>query len=592
MLDPRLYRAALVPLLLAVIVCAFSLQNRPEAVQTTLPPDAFDARGAMARLTDLGDRFADRRPGGGDDEALAAEVAARFRELSGPRRADGLDAFPVRVERFRADTIDGPRELTTVIARRAGAPGPGLVVVAHRDAAARGSRAELSGTAALLELARVASEVQLRRTITFVSTSGGSGGSAGARTLARQLAGDPAGAVLVLGDMAGERVRKPFVVPWGNGRSQAPLRLTRSVEAAVRTEAGVDPGAARASAQAARLALPGTVGEQGPLVDAGLPAVLLSVSGERGPRPGERVLEERMGAFGRSALRAILALDAGPAITAPPTADLVTLRKVLPAWAIRLLVGALLLPLLLVGIDGLARAGRRGERVGAALAWLGRAALPVLAALVAARLLHLVGVLPSPPSPLPAAGVQTGGQESAAMAVLVLVAVLVLLVARPHGRFAGPGAGVVLVVVLTLVAAAVWVASPVAALVLVLPAHLWLLLAAVPDLRIRRPVALLLVVAGLLPAVLVGLVRMRQLGVPVGDLPAFALALAAGGHIGPLSWPVWSLLAACAAAALALAWRLPGRPPDPVTTGAVTSRGPVGYAGPGSLGGTASALRR
>ena len=40
MLDARIYRAALVPVLLAVIVCAFSLQDRPTAVTTTLAPDA------------------------------------------------------------------------------------------------------------------------------------------------------------------------------------------------------------------------------------------------------------------------------------------------------------------------------------------------------------------------------------------------------------------------------------------------------------------------------------------------------------------------------------------------------------------------
>ena len=41
MLDVRIYRAALVPVLLAVIVCAFSLQDQPSPVTTTLAPDAF-----------------------------------------------------------------------------------------------------------------------------------------------------------------------------------------------------------------------------------------------------------------------------------------------------------------------------------------------------------------------------------------------------------------------------------------------------------------------------------------------------------------------------------------------------------------------
>ena len=41
MLDGRIYRAALVPVLLVLIVCAFSLKDQPPALQTTLAPDAF-----------------------------------------------------------------------------------------------------------------------------------------------------------------------------------------------------------------------------------------------------------------------------------------------------------------------------------------------------------------------------------------------------------------------------------------------------------------------------------------------------------------------------------------------------------------------
>ena len=50
------------------------------------------------------------------------------------------------------------------------------MILAHRDAAdARLARRELSGTAALLELARVFAARETQRTIVLVSTSGGSG---------------------------------------------------------------------------------------------------------------------------------------------------------------------------------------------------------------------------------------------------------------------------------------------------------------------------------------------------------------------------------------------------------------------------------
>jgi hypothetical protein len=354
---------------------------------------------------------------------------------------------------------------------------------------------------------------------------------------------------------------------------------------AIRAEARTGPGGSRASAQLARLALPGTVGEQGPLVSAGLPAVLLSVSGERPPRPGERVLEPRMAAFGRAALRSVLALDAGPVIAGGPVHDVVTLRKVLPGWALRLLVAALLLPALIAAVDAMARANRRGEPVGAALVWVLRAALPLLAALAAARVLGLVGWLPFPPSPLPAPGLSAGARELAAIAVVVLVAALVLLLVRPHGPLRGPGAGAAVAGVIALVAAVTWVRSPAAALLLAVPAHLWLLLAAAPGL-LRRVSALAVVALGVLPVALAIGVRVAQLGVPAEDVPVLWLAIAAGGHLGALSWPAWSLLAACTAAALSLAWRIPSgraRPAPPA------ARGP---AGPGRLTGAASALRR
>ncbi len=71
------------------------------------------------------------------------------------------------------------------------------------------------------------------------------------------------------------------------------------------------------------------------------------------------------------------------------------------------------------------------------------------------------------------------------------------------------------------------------------------------------------------------------------------LALA-GGHAGPLGVLAWSVALACGVAAASVAARKrrrrhgPGDDDEP----AVTIRGPAGYAGPGSLGGTESALRR
>ncbi len=350
MLDSRIYRAALVPVLLALIVCAFSLQDRPRPIGTTLAPDAFSESRATADLDALARAYPDRRPGDAGDEALAARLAAAFRRLG---------SYQVSQRSFAAETAEGERRLTTVLARQVGQPGPGLVVVAHRDALGRGARAELSGTAAMLELARIVSG-QLRRTITFASVSGGSAGAGGTRDLVAHL--DTPDAVLVLGSMGGATVRRPFVTAWASGGRAAALRLQRTVEAAVRKEAGTNPGGARARTQWVRLATGLTTGEQGPLVAGGLRAVQLSVAGERPPPANDRIVPGRTQAFGRAALRSITALDNAPDLHDPPTHALATLRKVMPEWAVRLLVGALLLAPLVVSVDGFAARGVAASR--------------------------------------------------------------------------------------------------------------------------------------------------------------------------------------------------------------------------------------
>ena len=169
-----------------------------------------------------------------------------------------------------------------------------IVVLSHRDSLARPGLAELSGTAAMLELARLFRARELRKTLVLVSTSGATQGFTGARAWAERAAGGPIDAVLVLGDVAGApRREKPWVVPWSLGSGPAPLALQRTVENAVRAEVG-RPGGSRATAQWIRRALPLTVSEQGVVADASLPAVLIGVSGERGPRPGEPVRRGRL----------------------------------------------------------------------------------------------------------------------------------------------------------------------------------------------------------------------------------------------------------------------------------------------------------
>jgi Peptidase family M28 len=591
MLDARIYRAALVPVLLAAIVCAFSLGDQPPAIGTTLAPDAFSGARAMRELQALSSAYPDRRPGGPGDAGLARRVAGELRGMA--------PAYEVATHRFAGRTIDGRRTLETIMARQVGEPGPELVVVSHRDAAGRGAAAELSATAAMLEVARVVAGGRLRRTVTFVSTSGGSGGAAGARDLVDRLSGNPIDAVLVLGDVASPRPRRPVTVGWSDGSELGPLRLERTLDEAVRDEVSASPGGPSLATQWTRLAFPGTLGEQGPLVAAGLPAVLLSASGERPPGAGTPVDENRLQAYGRAALRSLVALDGGPALADGPARDIVTLRKVLPAWTVRLLIGVLLLAPLLVTVDGFARARRRHHPIAPWLGWIGAAAAPFVLAAAVATVLGLTGVpAAAPPSPVPAGAVAVDGGGRVAL-IVVGVVLLLAVAARPlllramggRKRLEGPGAGAALLVAWCALALLLWIVNPFAAGFMVPAAHLWLLVAA-PGVRLRRPVALALVALSLVPFGIAALILAGQYGYGPLDFGWALLLAVAGAHIGPISWLFWSLAAGCAIAAVVLAWRTPRPPPHERVEPQITVRGPVGYAGPGSLGGTESALRR
>ncbi len=51
----------------------------------------------------------------------------------------------------------------------------------------------------------------------------------GAKQAAEEAPG-PVDAVIVLGDLATERLTKPFVIPWSTGRQPAPMALERTLQ--------------------------------------------------------------------------------------------------------------------------------------------------------------------------------------------------------------------------------------------------------------------------------------------------------------------------------------------------------------------------
>jgi hypothetical protein len=584
--DWRVYRAAMVPLVLALLVSAFSLGDLPPPRTSTLAPDAFDGTVAFNLLGELSAAYPDRRPGSEGDRVLARFVVHAFRTAT----------FNEHLRRFSGQTIDGQRQLETAVGTRAGVVNDQIVLLAHRDAAHRGSMAELSGTAALLELAHVLSGRVTQHTVTLVSTTGGSGGDAGAVDFARRTGG-PVDAVIVLGDLASTHRRSPVVVPWSEQSGMAPVRLRRTLDWAVAMEVGRPAGQTSPAGQFARLAFPLTITEQGPLLVHGLAAETLQASGERGPASGAPVDEATLQGFGRAALRTLNALDTSPRVDARTDRGLVFGHRVFPSWAVWLVSGALLLAPVLAAVDGFARGRRRRSAGSPGVRWALTLVFPFLLTAAVAAVFGRLGVFGATPATpvLPSAVPVQGGALAGVGAVFVLSWLLrgALLrrlgVSDPKETARAPATGPVILLILCLLALIVWVANPYAALLVIPALHLWLVPLA-HDVRMRRWLAVALVLVGAAPVALLAVGYLTALGLnPVQGLWV-ALMLVAGGHMPVLSALVWSLMLGGGVAVLMIAARR--AEDEPAAPLEVTVRGPVSYAGPGSLGGTESALRR
>jgi hypothetical protein len=224
--------------------------------------------------------------------------------------------------------------------------------------------------------------------------------------------------------------------------------------------------------------------------------------------------------------------------------------------------------------------------------------LPFLAGGLLVALMGALGLSPATAEPVPGATVHA---SAAAWITLVLgvLAVLATLLAWPRlvrtlGLPRGPlpaAGGIAFMLVLDAAAVLTWIANPFAALLIVPAAHLWLLLAA-PELRPRRGwLGLGVVLLGVCAPVLVTVYYAGQFGGGPASVWTVML-LVAGGNIGPGALLLWSVLLGCVPVATFAALSARRAPQARDAPAAITIRGPLGYAGPGSLGGTESALRR
>jgi hypothetical protein len=595
-IELRLYRAAFLPALLAVIVAMFSLEARPPGVPQTLAADVlFQGKAASTTINQIVGQTPDRRAGTVGDKTAANTVAHSF----------ASSGFQTVIDPFSG----GGKELVNVVARRAGGSRRQIVVIAQRDADsvpdATGSAAD---TAAIEEIAQVLQGTPSRKTLVLASVDGGTLGDLGVRRLLDRLPDrDHIESVIVLSDLGAPGPAVPPLIAWSNGSQRVGVGLERTAADSMAQELGREPASSGVAAQMIRLAFPLGIGLQGPLLASGVDAIRFSGSGELPPPRSKRDLADvnvdRLGSLGRSALRTVFAIDQGTRdLEHGPGSYLTVAHKVMPKWALALLGLSLIAPALVASIDGLARARRRREPVGRWVRWVLVAGLPLLVVLVLSKLMVWTGIVADPPAaPLPPALRPLHGSDVILLGVLAGLAALVWLIgwrwARGSRRArldpASPGAGSVLALVLSVSVLLVWFVNPYAALMVVPALHLWLL-ASIADVPRRGPVPVLLALGGLLPFAVVVLYYLDKLSINPLEGVWYLFLVVSSGDVGLFACLCSCLLVGVFGSLVAvLLARARKPPPARVEVPEQPSVfGPGGYAGPGALGGTSSAARR
>jgi hypothetical protein len=589
LVDPRIYRASFVLALLALVVVMFSLEARPRPHTADLAPDAFSGTDAYRETGRLAARYPDRRAGSPGDAALGDFVARRFRAL-------GMETS--RQTFFTDVDGNGDAELSNVIGRLRGRSDRQVVILSHRDSAGRPGASAASGTAVLLELAQALDALDRRRTMVFVSTDGATEGLAGARRFAERYADrQKVEAALVLDDVGAAGPQRPYVIPWSTGSSRASLEVVRSVDAALAQETGAGGGSESWLGQLVHLAWPLTLREQGPLVREGIDAVTLTARAElprgAGPDTLAGISENRLTRFGRAAFASVLAFDSPGYQGKPPSRYLTAGRNVIPGWSLALFALGLILPAVITGVDAVARASRRGAPVGPWLRWSLATALPFAVTAVGALCFELVGWLPD--SIEEAVSPATRQSLGEALGPLIALAILFALSwvvlrrialgeVRPR-RLSREGAAASLALLLAVEVLVVCAVNPFTALLLVPATHLCLLAALSDTPRRTLLVATMMAGALTLPVLAMLYYGARfDLGLSLHSYVLMVVSTFAGS----ISSAILGSLIAGSLTSTALLAMGGGRRTAP----AITVRGPVTYAGPGSLGGTESALRQ
>lgn len=555
--NGRMYRGTWLLVGLPLLVAAFSVGSAQPLPAPTVPP-TFDGEAALALARDFTSSNSFRPPG---SLGPIRWVSDRF----------ALYGFRVQRSSFDAEVPGlGAVRLTNLFAVASGPSpqAPVIVVMAHRDAAGigRGANDNASGTAALLELARpyapapggTFGAVAPAHTLVFLSTDGGAFGGIGAARFAQEPAfRNRIVAVVNLDTIGGPG--SPRLELAADAAASPPATLVQTAADRLVDETGREPRRPHPLWQLVDLGFPFSLYEQAPLIAAGVPAITITTADER-PPPSIRdsapaLSRQRLEQVGRAAQRMVSSIDQGLDLPAEAGAYIYFGPRLLPGWAVQLVLVTALLPFLAAAVDLFARCRRRRIPLAPALRSLrSRLAFWLFVGALFA-LFALAGAWPGGASrPLSPESDVVREWPLLPIVLLVALGLLAWLVPRerliprrpvhPAERIAGYTAALLALGVLALVVVAV----NAYALVFLLPSlHAWLWLPQLGD----RPLwaRLLVLLAGLGgPALLLTSFATRlDLGV---DAPWYVLSLVSVGYVEPLVG-ILALVWAAAAAQLA-----------------------------------------
>src|ERR671912_522384 len=309
--NARLVRGTWLLVALPLLLTAFSVARPQPLPAPTLPP-TFEAGIADQLARELAQRYPDRSPGSSGGLGAADWVSEQF-SLYGPRP---------RVERFRAHI-----------------PGRGTVELQN-----------------LIRVVQGASP----RTLVFVSTDGGAFGALGAARFANSSPyRENALAVISLDAIAGPG--RPRLLIAGDTARSPSAALVRTASLRVLEQTGSEPLRRPALRQLLDLGFPFTLGEQGPFVARGIPALTLTTLPDRASEGLEDAAfdVQRLAELGRASQNLIGSLDAGLELAQGTTSYINFGTRIVRGWALELVLLTALLPFLIGAIDLFAHCRRR-----------------------------------------------------------------------------------------------------------------------------------------------------------------------------------------------------------------------------------------